>query len=134
MNPFRVSDEGGFWRARQPAIYSAARAIKPTEVGRVGKERNHDKMSVNKGRFQIRGCPRRGDRGGDGVKCASQRGLSLKKGSSGVIQILHSASTTCTVVQEECRRIEEFSNYFWLKMAGKFAPRKGQNYRSQNSA
>jgi hypothetical protein len=35
-------------------------------------------------------------------------------------------------VQEECRRIEEFSNYFCLKMAGKFAPSKGQSYRSQN--
>jgi hypothetical protein len=29
-------------------------------------------------------------------------------------------------VQEECRRIEEFSNYFCLKMAGKFAPSKGK--------
>ena len=73
MNPFRVSDEGGFWRARQPAIYSAARAIKPTEVGGVAKERNHDKMAVNKGRFKIKGCPRRGDRCGDRVKRLTAR-------------------------------------------------------------
>ena len=52
---------------RDQAHITAARAIKPTEVGGVAKERNHDKESANKGWFPIRGCPRRGDGCGDRV-------------------------------------------------------------------
>ena len=43
----------------------AARAIKPTEVGDAVKRQNPDKTQMNRGRFQIRGYPGRGDRCGD---------------------------------------------------------------------
>ena len=91
VNPScRVSDEGGFWRARLLLKTTAAvRAIKPTEVGDAAQPLNHDRTQVNKGWFQISGYPRRGDRCGDRVKALSQRGLSLKKSSSGVIQRHH---------------------------------------------
>ena len=67
---------------------SAARAIKPTEVGDAAKRPNHDKTQVNTARRDISGCPRRGGRCGDRVQgsipIASRRELSLKKGSSGI--------------------------------------------------
>jgi hypothetical protein len=44
---------------------SAARAIKPTEIGDAAKQLNRDEMPVNKGRRDTAGCPRRGDRCGD---------------------------------------------------------------------
>jgi len=56
----------------------AARTIKPTEVGDAAQQPIHDKTQVNKGRFDIRGCPRRGDRGGDTLN----GGIFIKKCSN----------------------------------------------------
>ncbi len=62
-----MSAEGGFWRARHPTIYGAARAIKPTEIGDAAKQANRDKTLMKQGRRDATGCPRRGDRCGDRV-------------------------------------------------------------------
>ena len=83
---------------------SAARAIKPTEVGDAAKRPNHDKTQVNTARRDISGCPRRGGRCGDRVQgsipIASRRELSLKKGSSGIKERHHSTSL---IQFDECR-------------------------------
>ena len=57
----------------------ATRAIKPTEVGDASQQPNPDKTQVNKGGFAYRGCPRRGDRCGDRVKCALTTSFVLEK-------------------------------------------------------
>ena len=57
----------------------AARADKPTEVGDAARGRNPDKTQMNKGRISFRGCPRRGDRCGDRVKCALTTSFVLEK-------------------------------------------------------
>lgn len=44
-----------------------------------GRTHNSRQNAVNKGRFDIRGCPRRGDRGGDMVKCALKTSFVLEK-------------------------------------------------------
>src|ERR1700720_2995002 len=88
---------------------SAARAIKPTEVGDAAKRPNHDKTLVNKGRLNITPCPHRGDRGGDRVKTHSQRALSLKKGSSRTIETHH--STSC-IRRIKARGMLEFGERF----------------------
>ena len=98
-----------------------ARAIKPTEVGDAAQPLNHDKTQVNKGRFQIAGYPRRGDRCGDRVKgsipVASSHGrigLTLKEGSSAVIQPLHLFSITLAIVQEKCRENKAMPKLFLI--------------------
>ena len=48
-----MSDEGGFWRARHPPNCTAARAIKPTEVGGVAAWQDSDKAIENTGEVAI---------------------------------------------------------------------------------
>ena len=65
---FRVSDEGGFRRARPPRPRAAEARVsgrKPTEVGRVTRRPNSGKTLEHQGVCGGRGYPRCGDRCGD---------------------------------------------------------------------
>jgi hypothetical protein len=79
---FRVSDEGGFRRARPPRPRGAEARVsgrKPTEVGRVARRPNSDKTIVHQGVCGGRGYPRCGDRCGDTLKRFNSAGLQPPK-------------------------------------------------------